>query len=51
MDKNETLAIELTKLVVAAKPTPTGPGVDVFRICADYLSVYRYLLKDLREHR
>ncbi len=47
LEKNEALALELTKLVVASKPTVSP---DVFRVCTDYLSVYRYLLKDLQAH-
>lgn len=48
LDKNEMLAIELTKLVASqAKPPDAG---DFFRLSTDYLSVYRYILKDLRDN-
>ncbi len=47
MEKNESLAMELTKLVVSTKPSVSS---DVFHVCTDYLSIYRYILKDLREH-
>jgi hypothetical protein len=45
MEKNEALAMELTKLVVSTKPSAAA---DVFHISTDYLSIYRYILKDLQ---
>lgn len=45
LDKNETIAIELTKLVAAQSKAASD---DFFRLSTDYLSVYRYILKDLR---
>lgn len=42
--ENQAIAVELTKLVVAARPSTS---TDVFHICTDYLSVYRYILNDL----
>ena len=47
LDKNETIAIELTKLV-ATQSKPASD--DFFRLSTDFLSVYRYILKDLREN-
>ncbi len=47
LDKNETIAVELTKLVATqSKPA----SADFFRLSTDFLSVYRYILKDLREN-
>ncbi len=44
----QAIAIELTKLVVSqTKPTI---GADYFHLATDYLSIYRYILKDLHSH-
>ena len=44
--QNEALAIELTKLVISqSKP---AAGADYFRLSADFISVYRYILKQLK---
>jgi hypothetical protein len=42
--ENQAIAVELTKLVVSSRPSTS---TDVFHICTDYLSVYRYILNDL----
>ncbi len=47
MDKNETIALELTKVVASKTNTPSG--ADFFKVSTDYPSVYRYILKDLKE--
>ncbi len=49
MDKNESVAVEITKLVVS-QTGPPSKGGDVFRVATDCLSIYRYILKDLKEH-
>jgi len=48
MDKNEALAMEMTKLVVSQAGAPSRG--DVFRVATDCLSIYRYILKDLKDH-
>ena len=47
--ENQAIALELTKIV--ASQTKPPPGADVFRISADYLSIYRYILNDLHNKR
>jgi hypothetical protein len=42
--ENQAIALELTKLVLSSKPSTS---TDVFHVCTDYLSVYRYILNDL----
>ena len=44
----QAIAIELTKLVVAQ--TRPSVGADYFHLATDYLSIYRYILKDLNSH-
>jgi hypothetical protein len=47
MDKDATIALELTKIVASKNSSPSGG--DLFKVSTDYLSVYRYILKDLTE--
>ena len=47
LDKNKKVAIELAKLAVSqSKPMADG---DVTRLQGEFVDVYRYILKDLRE--
>lgn len=47
--EDKAIAVELTKLVVTQhKPSP---GVDVFHVATDLLSIYRYILNDLQAKR
>lgn len=48
MDKDATIALELTKIV--ASKNSSSSGADLFKVSTDYLSVYRYILKDLTEN-